>query len=166
MSVSITPNPNVQGPQGITGPQGIQGVEGTQGLTGIQGVEGPQGTTGTQGLTGIQGLTGAQGTQGLLGPTVSSTFNAQSTAYTLQASDLNKWVTQSGTANITVPSGVFSAGNLIYIQRTGAGAVSIVASGVTFTSNGSASPALRVQYSAATVLCTGSNTFTIVGDIT
>jgi hypothetical protein len=40
-----------------------------------------------------------------------------------------------------------------------------VASGVTFTSNGSASPVLRAQYSSASILCTGTNTFTIVGDI-
>jgi hypothetical protein len=164
MSVSITPNPNVQGPQGLTGTQGIQGVQGT---IGIQGDTGTQGITGTQGLTGAQGVQGLQGIQGLLGTTVSSTFNAQSTAYTLVAGDVNKWVTQSGTANITVPAGVFSAGNLIYVQRTGAGAVSIVASGVTITSNGatSAAPALRAQYSAATILCTASNVFTVVGDI-
>jgi hypothetical protein len=36
---------------------------------------------------------------------------------------------------------------------------------VTFTSNGSASPVLRAQYSAASIICTGTNTFTIVGDI-
>jgi hypothetical protein len=105
---------------------------------------------------------GTQGTTGTL-PTV--TFNAQSTAYQLVAGDVNKWVTQSGTANITVPSGTFGTGEVIYVQRIGAGAVSIVASGVTFTSNGSASPVLRAQYSSASIICTGSNTFTIVGDI-
>jgi hypothetical protein len=137
MSVSITPNPNVLGPQGLTGPQGTQGLQGTIGL------------------------------QGLTGTTVSSTFNAQTIAYTLVAGDVNKWVTQSGTANITVPAGVFSAGNVIYVQRIGAGAVSIVASGVTITSNGatSSAPAIRAQFSAASILCTGTNTFTVVGDI-
>jgi hypothetical protein len=183
MSVSITPNPNVQGPQGLTGIQGLTGLQGTeglqgmtgsQGLTGVQGLQGVQGTTGSQGLDGIQGLTGTQGLQGLQGvlgtqgttgvlPTVA--FNAQSTAYQLVAGDVNKWVTQSGTANITVPSGTFTTGQVIYVQRIGAGAVSIVASGVTFTSNGSASPVLRVQYSSASIVCTGTNTFTIVGDI-
>lgn len=34
MSVSITPNPNVQGPQGLTGTQGLQGLQGLQGTTG------------------------------------------------------------------------------------------------------------------------------------
>jgi uncharacterized protein YfaP (DUF2135 family) len=36
-----------------------------------------------------------------------------------------------------------------------------------FTSSGatSSAPKLRVTYSAATVICTGSNTFTIIGDL-
>jgi hypothetical protein len=131
-------------------------------VQGNQGTNGIQGTTGLQGLTGTQGILGTQGTTGTL-PTV--TFNAQTTAYTLVAGDVNKWVTQSGTADITVPSGVFTTGQTIYVQRIGSGAVSIVASGVTFTSAGSASPVLRAQYSSAAILCTGTNTFTIVGDI-
>jgi 3D (Asp-Asp-Asp) domain-containing protein len=146
MSVSITPNPNVQGPQGLTG------------------------ITGTQGLTGPQGLTGIQGTQGLSGPTVSSTFNAQTTAYTLVASDLFKWVTMnSGSSQtITVPQNVFTTGQVIYVQRIGAGAVPIAqGAGVTITSNAvtSSAPNIRAQFSAATILCTGTNTFTVVGDI-
>jgi hypothetical protein len=166
MSVSITPNPNVQGPQGLTGSQGTQGVQGTQGL---QGITGAQGATGTQGLTGTQGTQGVQGVQGITGTTVSSTFNAQTTAYTLVASDVNKWVTMNAATSqtITVPAGVFSAGNVIYLQRIGAGAVPIAASGVTITSNGASSsaPNIRAQYSSATVLCTASNVFTVVGDI-
>jgi 3D (Asp-Asp-Asp) domain-containing protein len=170
MSVSITPNPNVQGPQGLTGAQGTQGVTGTQGLTGIQGTTGADGA---QGLTGAQGMTGAQGTQGVQGITgtpVSSTFNAQTTAYTLVAGDVNKWVTMSSGSSqtITVPPSVFSAGNVIYVQRIGSGAVPFAqGAGVTITSNGatSSAPTIRAQFSSATVLCTGSNTFTIVGDI-
>jgi collagen type I alpha len=172
MSVSITPNPNVQGPQGLTGTQGTQGVQGTIGIQGLTGA-GTQGTTGTQGLTGLQGLTGTQGlqgTQGLAGPTVSSTFNPQTTAYTLVVGDLNKWVTMSSGSSqtITVPPGVFSAGNTIYVQRIGSGAVPFAqGAGVTITSAGatSSAPLIRAQFSSATVLCTGTNTFTIVGDI-
>jgi hypothetical protein len=172
MSVSITPNPNVQGPQGLTGSQGIQGLTGTQGLEGLQGTTGAgtQGTTGTQGLEGIQGLTGLQGVQGLIGVTVSSTFNAQTTAYTLVITDVNKWVTMDSATSqtITVPPSVFSAGDVIYVQRIGSGAVPFAqGAGVTITSNGatSSAPTIRAQFSSATVLCTGSNTFTIVGDI-
>jgi len=176
MSVSITPNPNVQGPQGLTGSQGTTGAQGTTGLqgtngaTGAQGTTGAQGLTGTQGLTGSQGLTGAQGTQGIAGPTVSGTFNAQTTAYTLVAGDLNKWVTMNAATSqaITIPQNTFSAGNVIYVQRIGAGAVPITqGTGTTITSNGatSSAPNIRAQYSAATILCTASNVFTVVGDI-
>jgi hypothetical protein len=140
MSVSITPNPNVQGPQGLTGSQGTNGANGAQGI---------QGTTGT---------------------TVSSTFNAQTTAYTLVVGDVNKWVTMNAATSqaITIPQNVFSAGNVIYVQRIGAGAVPITqGAGTTVTSNGatSSAPNIRAQYSSATILCTASNVFTVVGDI-
>jgi len=171
MSVSITPNPNVQGPQGLTGTQGTtgaQGTTGTQGITGTQGLTGIQGTTGAQGTTGTQGLTG---TQGITGTTVSSTFNAQTTAYTLVVGDVNKWVTMNAATSqaITIPQNTFSAGNVIYVQRIGAGAVPITqGTGTTVTSNGatSSAPNIRAQYSSATILCTASNVFTVVGDIT
>jgi 3D (Asp-Asp-Asp) domain-containing protein len=167
MSVSITPNPNVVGPQGLTGPQGTTGVQGT---TGLQGTTGTQGLTGTQGTTGAQGLQGTQGLQGLSGQITPTTFNAQTTAYTLVASDLNKWVTMSSGSSqtITVPPSVFTTGQIIYVQRIGSGAVPIAqGAGVTITSNGatSSAPNIRAQYSSASILCTGSNTFTVVGDI-
>jgi hypothetical protein len=197
MSVSITPNPNVQGPQGLTGAQGTQGVQGTEGLQGVQGltgiqgetgaqgtqgttgtqgltgtqgtngVDGAQGTTGAQGLTGIQGLTGAQGAQGVL-PTI--TYDPETTAYTLQAANVNQWVTMSSGSSqtITVPPSVFTTGQVVYVQRIGTGAVPIAqGAGVTITSNGatSSAPTLRAQFSSASILCTGSNTFTVVGDI-
>jgi hypothetical protein len=169
MSVSITPNPNVQGPQGLTGSQGIQGLTGTQGLEGLQGTTGAgtQGTTGTQGLEGTQGLTGIQGAQGVL-PTIS--YDPETTAYTLQAANVNQWVTMSSGSSqtITVPPSVFTTGQVVYVQRIGTGAVPIAqGAGVTITSNAatSSAPILRAQFSAASILCTGSNTFTVVGDI-
>jgi hypothetical protein len=173
MSVSITPNPNVQGPQGTTGAQGIQGVQGTtgiQGTEGANGANGAQGTTGTQGLQGTQGVQGTQGIQGLLGTAYSATFDAETTAYTLVLANANQWVTMNSATSqtITVPPNVFSSGQLVYVQRIGAGAVPIAqGAGVTITSNGatSSAPNLRAQYSSATILCTGTNTFTVVGDI-
>lgn len=170
MSVSITPNPNVQGPQGLTGTQGIQGVQGTTGIQGTNGANGAQGLTGTQGTQGVQGVQGTQGVQGLLGTAYSATFNAQTTSYTLVASDANKWVTMNSATSqtFTVPPSVFSTGQLIYVQRIGAGAVPIAqGAGVTITSNAatSSAPNIRAQFSSATILCTGANTFTVVGDI-
>ena len=98
-------------------------------------------------------------------------FNAQTgTTYTLVAADLGKLVTLSNASGITltVPPSVFTAGNQIHIQQIGAGQVTFAqGSGVTITSTGAtaSAPKLRAQYSAATVICTASNTFTILGDL-
>lgn len=98
-------------------------------------------------------------------------FNAQTgTTYTLVASDSAKLVTLSNASAITltVPPSVFSTGNQINIQAIGAGQVTLAqGAGVTITSTGAtaSAPKLRVQYSAATIICTGSNTFTVIGDL-
>ena len=100
-------------------------------------------------------------------------FNAQTgTTYTLVAADLGKIVTLSNASGITltVPPSVFASGNIINIQQIGAGQVTLAqGAGVTITSTGSGTggnaPKLRAQYSAASIVCTGSNTFTVIGDI-
>lgn len=98
-------------------------------------------------------------------------FNAQTgTTYTLVASDSAKLVTLSNASGITltVPPSVFSTGNQIHIQQIGAGQVTLAqGAGVTITSTGatSSAPKLRAQYSAATIICTASNTFTVLGDL-
>ena len=101
---------------------------------------------------------------------VSIAFNAQTAAYTLVAGDAFKLVTISDTVSrtVTIPSSVFTAGQIINVQRIGTGAVPFAAgAGVTITSTGAsaAAPTLRAQYSAASVVCTASNTFTVLGDI-
>jgi len=98
-------------------------------------------------------------------------FNAQTgTTYTLVAADLGKIVTLSNASGITltVPPSVFSTGNIINIQQIGAGQVTLAqGAAVTITSTGAtaSAPKLRSQYSAASIICTGSNTFTVIGDI-
>jgi len=99
-------------------------------------------------------------------------FNAQTgTTYTLVATDAdNKLVTMSNASAITltVPPSIFTAGQQINVASIGAGLTTFAAgSGVTITSTGatSAAPKLRAQQSACTVICTASNTFLIVGDL-
>ncbi len=61
-----------------------------------------------------------------------------------------------------------SAGNQIHLQQIGAGQVTFAqGAGVTITSTGAtaSAPKLRKQYSACTIICTASNTFTILGDL-
>ena len=107
----------------------------------------------------------------LTAPVLNLAFNAQTgTTYTLVAGDTGKLVTASNASaiTVTVPPSVYSAGEQIHIQQIGAGQVTFAqGAGVTITSTGATStaPKLRAQYSAATVICTASNTFTIVGDL-
>jgi hypothetical protein len=98
-------------------------------------------------------------------------FNAQTgTTYTLVAADSAKLVTTSNASavTVTIPPSVFTAGNQINVQSIGVGLTSFVAgAGVTITSTGAtaAAPILRARYSACTIICTASNTFTVIGDL-
>jgi hypothetical protein len=99
-------------------------------------------------------------------------FNAQTgTTYTLVAADAsNKLVTTSNASavTVTVPPSVFAAGEQINLQSIGVGLTSFAqGAGVTITSTGATAtaPILRARYSAATIICTASNTFTIIGDL-
>jgi hypothetical protein len=93
-------------------------------------------------------------------------INAQTgTTYTLVSGDVNKLVTLNNAAAITVtiPNGVFTTGQQINLQQLGAGQVTVQGDGTTtFTGTGTK---LRAQYSAATLVCTGTNTFTLIGDL-
>jgi hypothetical protein len=100
-------------------------------------------------------------------------FNAQTgTTYTLVLADAaNKLVTTSNASavTVTVPPSVFTAGNVINVQSIGVGLTSFAqGAGVTITSTGATAtaPVLRARYSACSIICTASNTFTIIGDLT
>ena len=137
MSVAITPNPNGVGATGPTGP------------------------TGTTGATGATGATG---------PTLVG-FNTQTgTTYTLVIGDKDKLVTLNNASAITltVPPSVFSANDIVNIAQFGAGQVTLAqGAGVTIQSTGATTtaPKLRMNKSSASIICTASNTFLVVGDI-
>jgi len=99
-------------------------------------------------------------------PTLNLTLNAQTgTTYTITATDLNKLVTLNNASAITltIPNGVFTTGQTVNIQQLGAGQVTIANDGTSsFTGTGTK---LRTQYSAASIVCTGTNTFTVIGDL-
>ena len=112
----------------------------------------------------------------LTSPTINSAkinlaLNAQTgTTYTLVASDSGKLVTTSNASavTVTIPPSLFTSGEQINVQSIGAGITTFAAgSGVTITSTGatSAAPKLRAQYSACTIVCTASNVFTVIGDL-
>jgi hypothetical protein len=102
--------------------------------------------------------------------TADLTINAKTANYSLVAGDVNKLITMSSasTTTLTVPNGVFTTGQQINVQRLGAGAVQIRNDGTTvLTSTGvtSTAPNLRAQFSACTIICTSSNNFTVIGDL-
>jgi hypothetical protein len=98
-------------------------------------------------------------------------FDAETgTTYTLVAGNLNQLVTLDNASPITltVPPSVFSAGDVVNIAQIGAGQVTLAqGAGVTINSTGATAtaPKLRARYSAASIICTASNTFLVVGDI-
>lgn len=116
------------------------------------------------------------GTQTLTNKTLSSPvintakttvgFNVQTgTSYVLAATDRDKVVrlNNSSANTVTIPNGVFSEGQQVSIQQIGTGQTTILNDGTTsFTATGTK---LRTQYSGATILCTGTNTFTVFGDL-
>ena len=93
-------------------------------------------------------------------------LNAKTANYTLISSDVNKLITvTSATAvTITIPNGVFSVGQQINVTSLGAGLVTIISDGTT-TLTSTPGNILRTQYSSATIICTATNTFLIVGDL-
>ena len=120
----------------------------------------------TADLTTAQTLTNKT----LTSPKINLAFNAQTgTTYTLVAADSGKLVTTSNASAVvvTIPAGVFAAGEQINIQSIGVGLTTISGGAVTITSTGASAsaPILRARYSAATIICTASNVFTVIGDL-
>ena len=123
-------------------------------------------TTVTADLTTAQTLTNKT----LTSPKINLAFNAQTgTTYTLVAADSGKLVTSSNAASVvvTIPANIFAAGEQINIQSIGVGLTTISGGAVTITSTGASAiaPILRARYSAATIICTAANVFTVIGDI-
>jgi len=97
------------------------------------------------------------------------TLNAQTgTTYTLVLTDNGRLVTLSNASAITltVPTNAsvaYATGAVINIQQIGAGQVTVAGdTGVTVTGTGTK---LRTQYSAAALVKTGTDSWTLIGDI-
>jgi hypothetical protein len=165
-----------QGELGPTGPQGGIGPTGPQGIQGVQGVQGDTGPTGAVGPTGPQGSIGPTGPQGATGPTGAdaptvTAINAQTgTFYDLVLADKNKMIEMNNSSanNLNVPPNAvaaFEVGTIITILQTGTGQTTIVGVGGT-TVNGTPGLKLRAQWSTATLIKRGTNTWVATGDLT
>ena len=92
------------------------------------------------------------------------TSNSKSAAYDLTADDVGELI--NTTAGVTVVSGVFSAGDAVTIYNGTTGDITITqGSSVTMYLAGSSTTGNRIlaQKGVATVLCVGTDTFTILG---
>ena len=89
----------------------------------------------------------------------------KTSAYTLVATDAGKHINIT-TGGITVPSGVFSVGDVVSIYNNSNNNQTITkSSGVTLRGAGTSSISDRTlaQYGLATILCVASNVFVIIG---
>jgi len=165
------------GAQGITGIQGPQGIQGIQGLIGIQGSQGivtsatPPADTSvlwvntTLSSSSIQGTQGVQGIQGTFGPATVPP-NAQSSSYTLVASDNGKYInTTTGGVTVATTTAFADGNNVIIFNNSGSNQTITQGTSVTLRYAGSALTGNRTlaQYGLATILCYGSNTYVISG---
>ena len=110
------------------------------------------------GIPGAQGPAGAAGADGADGPS-NIPQNSQSSAYTLVASDNGKHIKTN--ANVTVPSGVFSEGDVVTVFNNAGTNISIIpGTGVLLGLAASSSNGTRTLASAGlcTLLCLDSDT--------
>jgi hypothetical protein len=101
----------------------------------------------------------------LIQTTATPTFSSNN--YTLVSGDVNKIVLASNgstAGTVTIPSGVFSAGQVLTIVQTGSGQLTLTASGTTLNSQGSKLK-LNGQYASCQLICTASNTFLVIGNL-
>ena len=176
------------GAQGPTGPQGLAGAEGPTGPTGAQGTAGAagatgptgaQGTAGAAGPTGPTGAAGAAGAAGATGPTGAtgaagdwttaqtiSTPAITSNVYAVTSGDTGKilLLNNSSTAmTLNVNTGIgLTTGQRIDLVQTGSGQVTVAG---TATTNATPGKKFRAQYSAATIICTSTNNYILLGDL-
>jgi hypothetical protein len=131
------------------------------------------GTTVTAGTAVIAGTTVTAGTTIAAGTTASDGIgnlrevppNSKTGAYVLLATDSGKYISITA-GGVTVPSGVFSAGQTISIYNNSTSNQTVTqGSGITMILAASNTTGNRTlsQYGLCTILCTGTNTFVITG---
>ena len=102
-----------------------------------------------------------------------ATLSTKTADYNLGLADAGQTLLIDSTSDrtVTVPlnsSVAYATGAIINVQQIGAGQVTIQgASGVTITSTGATAtaPVTRAQYSAASIIKTGTDSWTVIGDI-
>lgn len=112
------------------------------------------------------------GTQTLTNKTLTTPIqtigtNTKSASYTLALSDQSKMIEVSAAATITIPADAtinFPVGTYIVVLQTGSGQVAIAGEG--FTPSATPGLKLRAQWSMATLIKRGTNSWVVAGDLT
>ena len=94
------------------------------------------------------------------------TIDNKTAAYTLVTGDAGKVITvdSASPVDVTVSASLdLAVGQRIDLIQTGAGQVTVVASSTTV--NATPTLHLRAQYSAATLLCVGTDSYLLIGDL-
>jgi len=93
-----------------------------------------------------------------------TSVNSQSTSYTLATTDLGKMIEMSGGGTLTVTdSSSFPTGFTVDILQTGSSQVTVTGNG--FTINATPGLKLRTQWSSATLIKRGLNSWVLLGDL-
>lgn len=90
--------------------------------------------------------------------------NAKTANYTLTANDKGTFIACNGTFTITLPSGVFAAGDRIDFVNTGTGVITFAGSGVTVNSV-DAAVTIDTQWAGATFLFTSPTAGVLIGKL-
>jgi hypothetical protein len=93
-----------------------------------------------------------------------ASVNSQSTSYTLATTDLGKMIEMSGGGTLTVTdSSSFPTGFTVDILQIGSSQVTVTGNG--FTINATPGLKLRTQWSSATLIKRGLNSWVLLGDL-
>jgi hypothetical protein len=117
-------------------------------------------TVGTLNATAVSATTVSDG----IGNVRDIPINTQTTSYTLVASDAGKFI--STDSDVTIPSSVFSTGDVISVYNSTGSTINILAGvGTTVRRGATALTGNRTlsQYGVCTILCTASNNFVVTG---
>ena len=93
-------------------------------------------------------------------------INARTSSYTITSSDDGKLIEMSAGGTLTIPSDAdynFAIGTSIEVLQTGTSQVTITGNG--FTPNATPGLKLRTQWSSASLLKRGSNSWVVLGDL-
>jgi len=121
--------------------------------------------SGPTGPTGPAGAPGGVGATGLPGDWATAQTVASFTTGNLTSVSIGKLLFNTAACTLTITSSTgFSVGQRVDLARLNTGTFT-VAQGTGATVNGTPALTLRAQYSAASIICTASNVYLVVGDL-